>query len=121
EDLLAPSRWRAWLAAPAAGAALIALAIITIHQLPVWKNTDNLFQHTLTVTGRNVFVNSYYADYLYFQGRLEESLAQLEMAAAAMPGDPLARYKRGCILMEQHRNYDAQQEFEKVIAIDPND
>jgi Flp pilus assembly protein TadD len=54
-------------------------------------------------------------------GRSHLALPHLERAVAALPEDPDARYERGVALFELCRFEDARRDFERTLALSPDD
>ena len=82
-DLVAASR-RKFIPA-LAGAALIALAIVTRNQLDHWENSIALFERAVTVTERNRFAHERLAFELLQVDRAEEALGHYRAAIAIEP------------------------------------
>ncbi len=73
---------------PLVGAALVALtgsALVTLRQIPVWKNTDTLFTHALDVTQSNYVAHTALGRVDGEAGRLDDARAHFEAAIVAAP------------------------------------
>ena len=72
-----------------AAAGVVSMCVATRAQLPHWKDSFALYERALAVTEGNYLAHYGLAGVLGEQGRLDEALAQLRLAAAADPQWPL--------------------------------
>jgi len=68
-----------WLNPLAAGVVLAACLALTARQLAFWRDTQTLFEHTLTVTGENDQARMVLAYVYHQQGRLAEARKQYQI------------------------------------------
>ncbi len=68
-----------WLAVPAA-VVLLALGMVTRHQLSYWHDSEALWRHALNVTERNYFAHDALGHVLADQGRAPEAIAEFSAA-----------------------------------------
>jgi tetratricopeptide (TPR) repeat protein len=114
------SKSQAWLSASArsiglkvfASLVLLALGLLTIHQIHYWRDPMNLWEHALEVTKDNFVAEDHLAGLLVEQGRINEANRFFESAARVAPLDPIshtglaaAAQDRGD-LQEAIRNYN---------------
>ncbi len=99
---------------------MIALAAATFTQAGTWKSSATLFRHALAVTENNFMAHTNLAVALMDEGRLDEALPHLEMAAKIRPDFPNARYNLGVIRMRQGKNDEAMGHFKAALHSDPN-
>lgn len=75
-------RWRvptaAW--AVSAFAILLALGLVTRHQLSYWRDGETLWRYTLSVTDRNYMAHDNLATVLAEQGRADEAISEFRAA-----------------------------------------
>jgi hypothetical protein len=104
----------------AAIASIVACAMLTARQLPVWRNTDTLFQHALAVTTCNWRVHDYYGNYLMKQGRTDEAVRQYEAAVQLAPEYVASHYGLGVANLEGERYYEAVTHLRKAVEVKPD-
>jgi tetratricopeptide (TPR) repeat protein len=123
--------------AVAGAAAILLLALIARRQLAVWQDSESLFRHALAVTpeyyaaddawGRSAGPNASALGFLHFhlgmglveRQRLEEGIAELRLAQALNPADPLPHYHLGGAYVRQERRDLAAAEYRAALALDP--
>jgi protein O-mannosyl-transferase len=77
----------AWVAVPAI-AVLAALGALTSRQISYWRNSETLWQHTLSVTQQNYAAHDFLAHAFEQEGRAEEAIAEYNAAGALKPYPP---------------------------------
>jgi protein O-mannosyl-transferase len=94
-----------------ASLALIALGLLAIHQIQYWRDSMDLWTHTLEITEDNFVAQDHLAGLLVEQGRINEANDLFASAARIAPLDPVshtglaaAAQDRGD-LQEAIRNY----------------
>jgi Tfp pilus assembly protein PilF len=106
---------------PAAIAIVLALAALTRAQATVWRDSINLFEHALAVTGGNptAFVNlgsAYEA-----AGRIAEATTQYDDALRLDPANRAANNRMAGLLARQGRLDEAVVRYLVVLARNPAD
>lgn len=91
---------------------LLALGLLTIHQIHYWRDPMDLWAHALQITEDNFVAEDHLAGFLVLQGRIHEANRLFESAARAATLDPIshtglatAAQDRGD-LQEAIRNYN---------------
>ena len=119
-DLL--SRWpRRWIVlAPSAAIVLAALLMVARIQVSHWKNSFQLFEHTLAVTARNHFFHSKLGMLLAKQGKLPEAMAHFVEALRINPRYAESHYNLGNAFLEQGKTQEAIFHFIQALQIQPD-
>ncbi len=78
-----------WLAAPST-VALLALALVSHHQLGYWSSNLELWTHTAAVTTNNYVAEDEIGNSFLEQGDLEQAIPHFQAAALIRPLDPLS-------------------------------
>ena len=81
------SRWpdRPWLPATLLIGTLIAYVPLDRHQIAVWKDSETLWRHVLTIEPDNAFACNNLAVALHEAGRSDEAVQYLERAISQLP------------------------------------
>jgi len=91
---------------------LLALGLITIHQIHYWRDPMALWEHALELTKDNFVAEDHLAGLLVEQGRIAEANRLFESAARVAPLDPISHTGLGAAaqdrgdLQEAIRNYE---------------
>lgn len=110
---LSASRWLLLMFAPA----LLALLVVASRQLGYWKNSVNLWTHTLAVTNSNLLAETKLAYALLDQGDTEEAMSHFINAERIDPNDLLARLNLGVFYSRKGRLKEGIQELEAVVRL----
>jgi len=110
-ELVADSRPGRVVATGGFAFALGGLSLVTVRQVPVWKDTRTLFEHALAVTGENPVAHEKLGEALLQQGKVPQAIAQLEAALRIVPTYADAHNNLGSILGMQGRNEEALAHF----------
>jgi TolB-like protein/DNA-binding winged helix-turn-helix (wHTH) protein/Flp pilus assembly protein TadD len=105
---------------PQLAAAHTALAFINEFYDWDWATAGERFRRAIELSPNDVTAHHWYAEYLAFQGRFDEALAESDFARQL---DPLSRIivaDRGAILYFARRYDDAIEMFRSVLAAEPN-
>lgn len=109
-------------ARPAARLALLAvlatLAALTAFRLPVWRNSETLFQETLAAQPDSSFIQTSWGLWLLKHGRPAEAVAPLAKAA---PGYPYAQSILGLALLESGNPESGRRELLQALERSPRD
>ena len=107
-----------WLAG-ATAAMLLALAVVTHHQIGYWEDNVTLWQHTLGITKNNWFAENSLGGALLSEGRGDEAIEHFRASAAIYPDDPVSHLDIG-YYERQHGNLPAAMaEFNTVLVLAP--
>ena len=105
----------------AASAVIGCLFVATWIQVGYWKDSITLFDHTLSVTSRNVSILLDRGYVYYGLGDYRRALEDFDEAIAINPGDSDA-YNNRCIAYGALGNYEeALSDCDRAIATDPQD
>lgn len=99
------------------------LAVLTIRQLKVWKNSIALYSHTLRRVGDvrfSEYLHSRLADALYRDGRLNEALDHYSTALRLNPALPEANEGMANALSASKRIPEAIKYYRAALAANPN-
>jgi protein O-mannosyl-transferase len=108
-----------WGLPVAAGAVLLALALLTRAQAAVWKDSVTLFEHALAVTERNHLAHLDLGTALSREGRADEALAHYAEAVRIKPGNSIAQYDLGAALAARGRDAEAMEHYLQALTLDP--
>lgn len=102
------------------GAALLACAFDTRHQLKFWRNNITLFQHVVDVSPKNDYLGYFYLGISYGElGELDLAARCLNTALEAKPDFLLARGRLGNVLLLQKKYAEAAPYLESVASSNP--
>jgi tetratricopeptide (TPR) repeat protein len=100
--------------------ALIVLSIAAHKQVDVWRNTETLFRHALTVTGEgNYIAHNGLGQIMWSRGHLDEALYHFRAAFKARPDFELAINNAAIVLVGQGKEKEALDYFYRAIRITP--
>jgi len=118
----AARRWRVPGAVAAACVLLVsgALGWRAALQARVWRNTDALFQHALSVDDDNYRIHEMYASTLVRGARPAEAEPHLLRCVDLQPRSVKAHLELGMALAMQGKNVSAASAFERALAIEPD-
>jgi len=103
--------------------AVIVLALLatgTIKQVPYWKNSVSLFEHTLRVTTGNHLAHYNLGTAFYKRGHLDRAISQYSKAVEIMPDNPQFHNSLGTALLEKGELRKAIKELSKALTLVPN-
>ena len=110
----------AWPIAASAGV-LLALSIMTHHQIGYWKDNVTLWAHSVEVTTNNYEAEDYLARTLMDKGRNDEALPHLRAAEAIWPADPMTHLYLGFNQQQRGDLRGAIEQYEKVLSLTQNE
>jgi protein O-mannosyl-transferase len=99
---------------------LVLLASVTAVQASRWRDTDTLFQHTLSVTADNLVIEYNYGYALMQQGEFNRAIPHLAEALRIEPRFFAALVYMGLSLEKQGNLEDAIAYYDRAVAVDPN-
>jgi Flp pilus assembly protein TadD len=116
-DLLA----RRWPRAPLmlGAAALVALAIMSVRQVPRWRDSAALFAHALEVTRENAVAHLNLGVALADRAEYSEARRHLEEAIRIHPGSAEGHGALAEVLAREGRQEDAIARFRTALRLDP--
>ena len=101
--------------------ALLASVITTRKQLQFWRDTENLFSHTVAVTGDNYLAQLAWGNGLEHAGRASEAMVQYRVAIQIYPTDVQGYRALGQLLVKQQYWPEAAETLAKGLEISPDD
>jgi protein O-mannosyl-transferase len=118
-DLSANWRYRTQTVGVAAIVVIAALALTARAQAAYWRDSEQLWEHTIRVTKDNFFAHASLADLLMRRNRVAEAIGHSEEALRIRPGDADAENNLGLALLQTGDVQRAAAHLEKALAIDP--
>lgn len=101
---------------PAAGtAALLALMIVTSHQIGYWQDNVTLWSHAVQVTRGNYVAEDNLGEVLVDDGKMEEAMPHFFRAVAIFPPDPTANLNIGAYEQTQQNFPAAIAQYKQVL------
>src|SRR5208283_1365831 len=104
---------------PAAIAALAIMAIFTWQQCGYWKNSIDLFNHTLQVTKDNYVAHNNLALALSSEGKIKEAIDHYNKSICLKPDNAYAYINRGIAYVELGQYQMAIEDYNKAISLKP--
>lgn len=98
---------------------LLALAIVTEHQLGYWNSSLSLWSHTLQVTTGNYVAHDNLAMLLLDRGQTDEAMKNFHAALAIDPSDPISNLQIARYDHQQGRWQEAIARYDHLISITP--
>jgi len=105
-----------WLAS-AGAASVIALSLVTYHQLSYWSDNVALWTHTIQVTPPNYVAQDNLGGALILENRIDEALPHFRAAAAINPGDPVANLNLATHLQQEGKTQQAIAGYQLVLRM----
>jgi Flp pilus assembly protein TadD len=99
---------------------LVLLAFATTVQVSRWRDTDTLFEHTLSVTTDNLVVEYNYGYDLMQRGEYGRAIPHFAEALRIEPRFFAALVYMGLSLEKQGKPQDAMAFYDRAVAVDPN-
>jgi protein O-mannosyl-transferase len=103
--------------AVAAVTILLALAVLSWHQIRHWKNSVELWSHALAVTQHNFIAEDNLGGALILEDKEEEAHPHFEAAARINPRDPMSRSNLGAYFQTHNRLREAIAEYEVAVSL----
>jgi hypothetical protein len=104
----------------AAVLAFAAYAAAAFVQTRIWRDSETLYRHTLTVSPRATLIYFNLAAWLRQHGRADEAVAVYERAAARNPQDARAQYLLGVAYQLEGRLPEAIEQYRAAARLDPS-
>jgi protein O-mannosyl-transferase len=97
--------------------AVIALSLVTLHQIRFWQSSYDLWAHALVVTENNFLAEENMGSTLLDLGRTAEALPYFERASAINPRDAISRSNIAADLLDRGRLREAVAEYELTLTL----
>ena len=109
-----------WTAAVGAGLVLAACAVATWRQTSLWRDSETLFNHTLSITGDNYVIQSNLGGVLTREDRLDEAMKHLEEARRIRPDHAPTLSNLGVVLQGKGRIGEAIALYREALKVKPD-
>ncbi|MDQ2970629.1 MAG: tetratricopeptide repeat protein, partial [Acidobacteriota bacterium] len=109
---------RPWLAA-ASAVALLALSVLTVRQVAVWRDSLALYEHAVAVTGPNETMQIDLGNELARRRRTEEAARHFAEALRIAPGSKDSLYALGRLALDQGRYGEARERLAEAVRLHP--
>jgi protein O-mannosyl-transferase len=119
-DLLPVSRVTHHASRILSAAVLIVLAIVTSRQLPHWRNSIALYEHTLSVTSNNFVIHNNLGYTLLHSNRVDDAIPHFREALRIRPDFPAPALQLAQAHALKQQWTEAIAYFEKALALQPN-
>lgn len=96
-----------------------ALAAAACRQTGYWRDSENLWTHTLACTNKNCVAEYNLGTWLVDQDRSDEAIGHLEKAVAIKPDFAAAHDELGSALLVRAQVEKAIEHFRRAVAIEP--
>ena len=97
------------------------LAALTLQQLPVWRDADEIWKRSLAVNPDCAFCHGQTGALAGNRGDLDSAIAHFARVVALRPGNVHHRRNLGLALLKAHRPAEAAAQFEQILAKEPGD
>jgi tetratricopeptide (TPR) repeat protein len=98
---------------------LIVLATLTWSQVGVWRDSETLWMHVLTIDPKASFAHGSLGNVLYKRGALTEAIGHYRQALEIRP-DALMHYNLGNALAQQGRFEAAKESYLSAVRLKPD-
>jgi tetratricopeptide (TPR) repeat protein len=99
---------------------LASLTFLTWQQCGYWKNSIDLFNHTLQVTKDNYLAHTNLGVALAAEGKIEEAVSHYRSALQVKPHDDTTHYNLAMAFKEQGNIEESLKHFQETLLINPN-
>jgi tetratricopeptide (TPR) repeat protein len=106
--------------AVAAGITLCGALVLTSRQIPVWRNSQTIFEHAVAVTKDNDIAHGILGRVLASSGRFNEAEVHFEEALRINPNQADAHFGLGVILARKGHFDEALRHYNHAIAARPD-
>jgi tetratricopeptide (TPR) repeat protein len=97
------------------------LAVLTREQLPIWRETDEIWHRALAIDPDCAFCHGQRGALLGNRGELGPAIAHFQRVVALRPERPQHRGNLGLALLKAGRPADAEAQFVRVLEAAPTD
>ena len=98
---------------------VVLLAVCGWKQTAYWKDNETLWIHALACTTNNDVAHFCYGNDLRHKGKIDESIAQYQMALQINPGSAEAHSNLGIDFFEEGKTNEAIAQYQMALQIDP--
>jgi tetratricopeptide (TPR) repeat protein len=105
--------------AAATGILLVLLGFVTWRQTQVWRTSETLWRHALTIDAESFFAHSFLGTALLESGKTEEAIAHLNQALALNPGYASAHHALANAFSQRGALEEAIKHYNQALALDP--
>jgi Tfp pilus assembly protein PilF len=109
------------LAAGAAAVWVLGLAVMTVHQVRVWRDTDSLWRYALESDPRCSICQANLGTFLFNRRLIEPAIERFRTALALRPDRVRVHGNWGIALLNTGRAHEAIEHFERVVKKYPHD
>jgi tetratricopeptide (TPR) repeat protein len=100
---------------------IVGLTVLTFEQLPVWRDTEEIWRRGLDVDPDCAFCHGQWGAILGNRGDLVFAIAHFERVVVLRPGNVRHRSNLGLALLKAGRPAEAAAQFERILAREPAD
>jgi tetratricopeptide (TPR) repeat protein len=118
--LVGNRRWARVCASAAVGIVLLALMIVTYHQVGYWQNSESLFRRAIAVTERNVIAHNNLGTALAESDRLDEAREQFQRAVDIAPDYADGHFNLARTLSATGKPEESLAHLHKAVELNPN-
>jgi Tfp pilus assembly protein PilF len=119
-DLVGEGKWARRGLAGVAAAVSVAMGVVAWHQVGHWRDTIDLFAHTLRVTEKNAIAHRTLGFALLKADRTDEAIAHLRMAVSIEPGFAEAHHFLGNALARRGSHVEAVASYQRALRGHPS-
>jgi tetratricopeptide (TPR) repeat protein len=105
---------------PVSIAALSLMTVFTWQQCGYWKNSSELWSHSLHVTTDNALAHDQFANALFTEGKTDQAFVHFNEAIHLEPAYTRAYNDRGVAYAKLSRYQQAMEDFNEAIRLRPN-
>jgi len=100
---------------------IVGLTVLTFEQLPVWRDTEEIWRRGLDVDPDCAFCHGQWGAILGNRGDLVSAIAHFERVVVLRPGNVRHRSNLGLALLKAGRPAEAAAQFERILTQEPAD
>jgi tetratricopeptide (TPR) repeat protein len=99
---------------------ILILSILSWFQVGYWKNSFDLFEHTLAVTENNALAQNNFASSLRERGNLDEAIVHYQQSVKIYPDFELAVSNLGLAQVQKGRFNEAVKTYRDYLKLNPD-
>jgi protein O-mannosyl-transferase len=119
-DLLEQFKFKREIVTLSSALIISLLSNITYHQLSYWRNSEQIFSHTINVTKNNWIIHYNLGKILERKKEIKEAIKNYEKALAINPHDKDSANALGALLFNQGEKNAGVKYFDISLKIDPD-
>lgn len=100
---------------------IVALTILTLQQLPVWRDAEEVWRRGLEVDPDCAFCHGQTGALVGNRGDFDSAIAHFARVVELRPGNVRHRSNLGLALLKAGRPVEAAAQFERILAQEPTD